>query len=309
VAYLSDVANDKQVAAVKERINAIDIDGILDSGELQAFISENRFGIFPEMGIVERSDMACGALLEGKIVILVDGSCIALVTPKTFMEYLSASDDQYDNKFFVIYSKLLRYLSIGAAVFAVPLYIGLVSFNKEFLAVKYLITLALLRSSVPFNAFTEAVAVVFITEVLRECMLRVPKQIGPAIGMAGAIIIGSAAVSAGVFSPLILIIAALSLLTSFISPDYTFTNATRLLEAFMMVMTGMFGFLGFTAGLFIILAKTVSTTSCGVPFMAPYAPFNFIDFCKTFFYSKSDTVMRPRFLRVKNRRRGRTSGQ
>lgn len=303
--YLKDVANENVLQRIKDKLDNINVDGIIDSGELQKFLSEQRFSFFPEMGVIERSDMACGALLEGKIVILVEGSSLALVAPKVFVEFFTSGDDLYDNKYFAIYARLLRYLAVFCTVFLTPLYVAVVSFNTEILSADYAITLASLRANVPFNAFTETLILVVMVELLRECFLRVPKQIGSAIGVAGAIIIGQSAVAAGIFSPLILIIAALSLLTSFVSPDYTSSNPFRIVEVLLIIATGVFGFLGFTMGVCVFITKLISTKSFGVPIMAPYAPFNLKDTIKTFFYSIDQNHERPHFLRTKDQVNGR----
>ena len=114
--YLKDVANDKFIKEISEKLEGINVDGIVESGELQAFLTGGKWALFPQMGIIERSDMACGAILEGKVVILVEGSSLALVAPKTFTEFLASEDDAYDNKFFGLYSKFFRYISIVATL-------------------------------------------------------------------------------------------------------------------------------------------------------------------------------------------------
>jgi len=259
------------------------------------------------MGIVERSDMACGALLEGKTVILTEGSGIGLIAPKTLSEYLWSCEDNYDNKFFGAYSRLLRIFAIFLTLTVTPLYVALVSFRLDVLPADYIIAIASSRATVPFNTFTEALILEGIVEILREAMLRVPKQIGPAIGIVGAIVIGEAAISAGLFSPLLLIIVSLSLLTSFVSPDYTLVNPLRVLKAFMLVLTGVFGVFGFVIGLNMILTNTISTNSLGVPVLAPFSPMNVKDEIKSIFYNKSIVSDRPNFLNLKNNVRKRDS--
>ncbi|MDR1101278.1 MAG: spore germination protein [Clostridiales bacterium] len=303
--YLDDVASDECVNEIAEKLGEIDVDGIIESGELQQFLVGEKWGLFPKMGIIERSDMACGAILEGKVVLLVEGSGLALVAPKTFSEFLTSGDDLYDNKFFGAYSKILRYISIIAMFVLMPAYVAVTSFNTEILSADYTITLASLRARVPFNALTEALITVFIVELLRESLLRVPKEVGAAIGMAGGVIIGQSVVSAGILSTLVLIIATLSLLMSFVAPDYTIVNPIRILQVFLIISAGLFGFFGLAAGLFVVVTKMISTSSFGVPFLAPHAPFLSRDTVKSVYYSKTDFVDRPSFLNLKDKIRGR----
>lgn len=303
VAYIKDIANDSCVHEILKRINEIDIDGFIESGELQAFLLDNKLSLFPQMGIAERSDMACGALLEGKVVVICEGSGIVLIAPKTFGEFLTSCDDFYDNKYMGTFSKIIRAISIIFSFTLTPLYVAIVSFHSDILPGEYIITLASTRSGVPFNAYTEAMIVEFIIEALREALLRVPKQIGPAVGIVGAIIIGQAAIAAGIFSPLILIISSLSLLTSFVAPDYTIVNPIRILKFLMLGVTGIFGLLGFTMGLSFIATNIISTNSFGVPYLAPYSPFNRYDFTRSIFYSKTFASKRPHFLRTKDKKR------
>lgn len=307
VIYIKDVVNSKHVQEIRKRIKDICVGGIVESGELQAFLLNNKYSLFPQMGIVERSDMACGALLEGKTVILTEGSGIGLIAPKTLSEYLWSCEDNYDNKFFGAYSRLLRIFAIFLTLTVTPLYVALVSFRLDVLPADYIIAIASSRATVPFNTFTEALILEGIVEILREAMLRVPKQIGPAIGIVGAIVIGEAAISAGLFSPLLLIIVSLSLLTSFVSPDYTLVNPLRVLKAFMLVLTGVFGVFGFVIGLNMILTNTISTNSLGVPVLAPFSPMNVKDEIKSIFYNKSIVSDRPNFLNLKNNVRKRDS--
>jgi len=156
---------------------------------------------------------------------------------------------------------------------------------------------------VPFNSFTGALLLEFVVELLREALLRVPKQIGSAIGIVGAIIIGQAAISSGIFSPLLLILVSVSFLASFAVPDYTIMNPLRLLKFLVLVMTGTLGLFGFTLGMCFIITSIISTSSFGVPYLAPLAPFNWYDFTRTIFYSKTIAKKRPNFLKTKDNTR------
>lgn len=303
VIYIEDIANDTVVQEVQKRIERIDVDGIGESGELQGFLLNNKLQLFPQIGLIERSDMAFHSLLEGKVLVLVDGSGIALLAPKTFSEFFYSCDDRFDNKFFGLFTRILRYTAIIIALTGSSLFVALTSFHTDVLPVKYAISLSEMRSNVPFTALIGALSLEFIMELLREALLRVPKQIGSAIGIVGAIVIGEAAISAGIFSPLLLIIVATSLLASFAIPDYTLVNPFRILKLMLLLFTGVMGFFGFTIFLTFILAELVSLNSFGVPYMAPWAPFNFRDFLRTLIDGSTMDSRRPNYLRTKDKTR------
>lgn len=305
VLYLEDVANNTSVGEVEKRIKNIDIDGIIESGELQAFMLNKKLNLFPQMGIVERSDMACGALLEGKIVVLVEGSGWALVAPKTLSEFLWSCEDFYDNKFVGTFVRLLQIFSLFLSLTISSLYIAIVSFHSDTLPGSYMIAIAMSRSKVPFNALVEVLLIESIVELIHQSLIRVPKKIGTAIGIVGAIIIGQAAVSAGFFSPLVLIVVSTSLIASFLPADYTLVNPLRVLKFLLILATGFFGLFGFTIVTTFIVANLVSINTFGVPYMAPYAPFNKKDLFRSLLYNRSTSDTRPDFLKTKDKFRGK----
>jgi spore germination protein KA len=299
--YIEDIVNDTVVSEIQKRIESIDVDGIGESGELQAFLLNNKLQIFPQIGLIERSDMAFRSLLKGKVLVMIDGSGIALLAPKTFTEFFYSGDDRYDDKLFGLFSRIVRYIALIIALTASSLYVALTSFHTDVLPVDYAIALAEMRSNVPFTALIGALALEFVMELLREALLRVPKQIGSAIGIVGAIVIGQAAIAAGIFSALLLITVSLALLASFAIPDYSLVNPFRVLKFILLLFTGTMGFFGFTIFLTFILAELVSLNSFGVPYMAPWAPFNFYDFIRTFISNSTIDHKRPTYLRTKDK--------
>ncbi len=309
VIYIEDIVNKTVVQEIQERIKTIDVDGIGESGELQSFLLNNKMEFFPNIGLVERSDMAFHSLLEGKVLVLVDGSGVALLAPKTFPEFFHSCDDRYDNKFFGFFARCIRYLAILIAFTSSSLFVAITSFHTDVLPSKYAIALAEMRISVPFSAFIGALILETIVELLREALLRVPKQIGPAIGIVGAIVIGQAAVSAGIFSPLLLIIVSTSLLASFAIPDYTLVNPFRILKFILLIFTASMGFFGFTLFLTFVLIELVSLDSFGVPYMAPWAPFKAYDFKRTLIYNTRTTSKRPNYLNDKDKKRQNVPGK
>lgn len=305
IVYIEDIASDVLVGEIQKRIEDINIDGIVDSGEIHEFLLNKKFSLFPQMGLVERSDFACRLLLGGRVITLVDGSALALSAPATFLEFFYSCDDCYENKFFGMFMRIIRYISLFAALTASSLYVALTSFHTDALPSDYAILLAEMNAAVPFPSVVGAFLVEFLMEIIRESLLRVPRRIGSAIGVVGAIVIGQAAISSGLFSPLLLIIASLSLLTSFVVPDYTLVNAVRILKFILLLFTGLFGFYGFSIFMCLILAELVSINSFGLPYMVPLAPFNRYDFFRTFMGNITISPFRKKYMHNKNRKRTR----
>ncbi len=284
IIYIKDIANKNLVNTVKTKISKINIDGILQSGHIQKFILNNAFNFFPQTGIVERSDIASANILDGKIIILVEGSNLALVLPKTFIEFVDAGDDHHDNIYNSIFSKFIRILCICISLFLTALYVAVVSFHPDILPAQYIISLATSRASVPFNAFLEAFLMELVAEILREASIRLPKQIGPAIGIVGTIVIGQASVAAGLISPLLVIIVSLSIMASFATADYTITNTIRVLKFMVIIITSIFGLYGFTMGIILITVNLCSIDTFGVSYVSPLSPLNFKDLKKNLFF-------------------------
>lgn len=301
--YISDIANSNCVNNVKNKLNTIDVDGIIDSGYIAKFLRRKAFDLFPEVGTAERSDTACAELLNGKICIVVEGSNLVLILPKTFIEFLDANEDHYKNTYLSVFIKFLRMLSFIITLTLSSVYIAVVSFSPDIIPPHYVLVLATARMTVPVNSLMEIIVMEIIAELLKEASIRLPKQIGPAIGIVGTIVIGQAAVTAGLVSPITVIIISLTTMTSFTFPDHTITSPMRILKFFMIIITGIFGMFGFTMGFTFIVINLVSQTSFGVPYTAPIAPLNTRDLKN---YLLSDIELdknRPEFLKPKDKKR------
>ncbi|MBU3226592.1 spore germination protein [Clostridium algidicarnis] len=194
LAYVIDIANDNYINEIRSRIEKISIDGIFESGYIEKIISNKKNGLFPEMGITEKADTVGANLLEGKVCILIDGSNLALLAPKTFIEFFDSGEDHYSNTYFSTFVYITRILSFIITLTLSPMYVSIVSFHPDVLPSQYILALASTRAGVPVNAITEAFIMEIVVEILREASIRLPKKIGPAIGIVGTIVIGQAAV-------------------------------------------------------------------------------------------------------------------
>lgn len=303
VLYIHDIANDTAVQEIKKRVGAIDTDGVLASGELQSFLLNNRWTIFPQAMVVERSDMAAECLLEGKVLLMMDGSSLPLATPIAFVEYLYASDDRYEDKFFGMFMRLIRFAAFFISFSASSYWVALIAFHSDILPASFIISLAQARSKVPFNAVLGVLVLEFIVELIREALLRVPTKIGTAIAIVGALIIGQAAITAGVFSPLLLILVSVEFLASFAIPNQIAANPFRWIKFALLLVTGMFGFYGYILGLTVVVVEMVSTNNLGVPYVAPFGPLNLYDLARTFLFNRTVSKSRQHYMRDKDNRR------
>lgn len=278
VLYIDDITNSKLVDEVENRIKSIKIDVVLESGSIAKYLEDNKLSMFPQSGIVERPDIAVSAITQGKVIILVEGSNFALAVPMTFVQFWDSPDDHYEKPYLSIFTKFIRMICVMITLELASLYVAIVSYHSDIMPASYIVIIASARSTVPFNAAVEALLMEGVSEILREASLRLPKQIGSAVGIVGTIVIGQAAVTAGLVSPLMVIIVSLSTLCSFVAPDFTIMNPIRILRFMMIILSSIAGLLGFIMGFTVVITSMLSLTSLGVPYLTPLVPYNSKDF-------------------------------
>ncbi|MFJ8458606.1 spore germination protein [Lysinibacillus xylanilyticus] len=280
--YIKGIANDKIVKEVRLRLDKIDIDGILESGNIEELIQDAPYSPFPTIFNTERPDVVAAALLEGRIAILVDGTPFVLVVPALFVQFFQSSEDYYQRADIASLIRLLRFFAFSIAMLAPALFIAVTTFNHAMLPTSLLISLAAQREGAPFPAFVEAIIMEVTFEILREAGLRMPRSIGSAISIVGAFVIGTAAVEAGIISAAMVIVVSITAISSFVSPTYNLAISGRILRFGFMALAASFGLLGITIGLIALLLHLCSLRSFGVPYMSSLAPFNLSDQKDTF---------------------------
>lgn len=277
ITYIVGIASDSVIDEVRLRVSGIQIDGILDSGYVEEFIEDSPFSPFPLVHSTERPDVVAAELLEGKIAILVDSSPFVLIVPMTFWTGLQASEDYYIRWPIATFVRWIRFLFISIAIFAPPLYVAITTFNQEMIPTNLVLSIASSREPVPFPAVIEAFIMEIIFEALREAGIRLPKQIGQAISIVGALVIGQAAVLAGIISAPVVIIVSITGIAAFTIPRYSFANGIRLLRFPMLFLAGTLGLYGVVLGLLGIVLHIMSLRSFGVPYFTPVAPMTITD--------------------------------
>uniref|UniRef100_UPI00403F6815 spore germination protein n=1 Tax=Paenibacillus sp. FSL R7-0216 TaxID=2921677 RepID=UPI00403F6815 len=272
IMYIKGIANDEVVQEVRDRLTRIDVGSILESGYIEESIQDETFSPFPTIYNSERPDVIAAELMEGKVAILVDGTPFVLVVPALFVSFLHASEDYYQRADISSFIRLLRYLGIIISLLGPSLYVAITTFHQEMLPTQLLISLAAQREQVPFPAFIEAVLMELTFEILREASIRMPKNIGAAISIVGTLVIGQAAVQAGIVSAAMVIVVAITAISSFILPAYNMSIAFRLLRFPYMALAASFGLFGIIVGVIAMVLHLCSLRSFGVPYMAPFAP-------------------------------------
>lgn len=274
VMFLEGVAHPPIVQEVFQRLERINQDGILESGYIEQAIQDRHWSPFPQLQNTERPDKVVANLLEGKVAILVDGTPFVLIAPAIFGQFYQSPEDYYERFYIASFIRMIRATSMIIALLLPSLYIAFSSFHPEMIPSRLVIAMAAGRSTVPFPSVVEALMMEVAIEILREASVRLPGPIGPTIGIVGALVVGEAAVSAGLVSPIMVIIVALTTIGSFATPSYSAAIAIRMLRFPLMLLAGMFGLYGIMLFLIVILVHLASLKSFGVPYMSPISPVN-----------------------------------
>ncbi|MBB3114514.1 hypothetical protein FHS18_006635 [Paenibacillus phyllosphaerae] len=272
VIYIEGLTNPKIVKEVLKRIRSIDIDAILESGYIEQLIQDNGWTPFPLMQNTERPDKAVSHLLEGKVVIISDGTPFVLIAPAVFTQFYHSPEDYYERFSIGTLIRLIRIISMAMALLLPSLYIAFSSFHPEMIPSRLVIAMAAGRSTVPFPSIIEAFLMEVTMEILREASVRLPGPIGPTIGIVGALVVGQAAVQAGIVSPIMVIVVALTTIGSFASPSYSAAIALRMLRFPIMIAAALFGLYGIMLLLIIIIIHLCWLKSFGVPYLSPLTP-------------------------------------
>ncbi|MGP7818888.1 spore germination protein [Niallia sp. 01092] len=277
IMYINGIVNDKIVKEVNARLDRIEIDGILESGYIEELIQDETYTPFPTIYNTERPDVVAAGLLEGRVAILVDGTPFVLLVPVIFAQFYQSAEDYYQRADFGTIIRFLRYLSLFIALLGPSLYVAITTFHQEMIPTQLLISLAAQREGVPFPAFIEAIMMEVTFEILREAGVRMPKAVGQAVSIVGALVIGQAAVEAGIVSAAMVIVVAITAISSFVFPSFNMAISVRILRFILMGLAASFGLFGITVGLIAIVLHLCSIRSFGVPYMSPFAPFIPVD--------------------------------
>jgi spore germination protein len=276
-AYVKGIASQILIEEVERRLNEIDVDIFLDSSQIEQYIQDDYLTIFPQIQVTERPDKTAASLSEGRVAILMDNSPFALIVPTTFYEFFQSPQDYYERWMLASFIRILRWLGALLSILTPALYVAIVSFHPGFIPTNLAISIAATRATVPFPAFVEAFLMEATFELLREAGARLPKAIGQTIGIVGGLIIGDAAVRAGITSPIMVIVVAVTAIASFVIPSYSAATAIRLIRFPFIILAAVFGIYGVILAFILLSVHLVTIKSFGVGYMSPQAPIRYED--------------------------------
>ncbi|TCP29210.1 spore germination protein KA [Scopulibacillus darangshiensis] len=274
IAYMDGIVNKTLLEEVNNRLKRIDIDGVLESGIIEEFIEDNPYSPFPQLLTTERPDVAAANLLEGRVVIMVDGTPFVMIAPTTLYSFFQSNEDYYSRFLIASLIRWLRYFLVVMSLLLPSLYVAVLTFHQEMLPTTLIISVAASREQVPFPALVEALIMEITFEALREAGLRLPKQVGSAVSIVGALVIGESAVQAGIISAPMVIVVSFTGIASFTIPRYSAAIAIRMLRFPMIFLAGTLGLLGIMLGIITIIVHLCTLRSFGVPYLSPMAPMN-----------------------------------
>ncbi len=268
--YIEDIVRKEILEEVEKRLKRLDVDAILDSGALEQLVEKSWLSPFPQMQLTERPDKTAASLYEGRVVIVVDNTPFVLLVPATLNVFFQAAEDYYDRWEIMSFMRVLRYFAAFVAVALPGLYIALSAFHPSMLPTAIALKIAGARADIPFPTVVEVLIMELAFELLREAGIRLPSPVSSTIGIVGGIIIGSAAVEAGIVSPIVVIVASLTGICTFVIPNTSLVSGIRLCKYLVIFLSSLLGLYGFWLAMLLLLIHLAGLESFGIPYLYPF---------------------------------------
>ncbi len=281
--YLKSDANETDVNTMRQRLNDLKVDMIEDIHMLKQYILDNSTSVFPQYVATELVDRATYAVKEGKIIVIVEERPLALVAPSTFFSFFESTEDRYFHWNLSSFILSLRFLAAFVTLMLTPMYVAATTFHYELIPSKLLVSIGESRAAVPFPPILEVIIIELVIELLREAGARLPTKVGQTIGIVGGVVVGTAAVQAGITSNILIILVTLSALASFSTPNYVMGNTLRFVRFPLIIFASMYGIIGLMFGICLLVIHLVRLESLGRPYLTPLYPLRLADFNKVFF--------------------------
>ena len=275
ILYIDGITNYSSVRFIQDKLKSCEIDGITDSSELAMIIDNENKTTFPTIIETERPDNVVSSLLEGKVAVIVDTTSNALIAPAFLSDFINPQTDRYTKSINVNFIKVLRVFCFFISMLAPALYIAISNYNQETIPTKLLINFSVQRENVPFPATIEVFLMLLVCEILRESDLRFPTIFGSAISILGALILGDASVSAGIVSPIIIIVVALTFISSLMFNDINLINSLRHYRFIFLLCASLLGLYGLLLAIIFFIINLVSINTLNTSYTIPIAPFDF----------------------------------
>lgn len=265
ICYIEEVAKDEIVKEVERRLDKIDIDGILDTGYIEEFITDEPMSLFKTLFTTEKPDTVCGKLLEGRVAIICNGSPSVITTPFVFIEYFQVDEDYYQQYYFATFNRMLRYLAFFLTTSVPAIYIALTNYHQELIPTPLILSIYEARQGIPFPSFLEAFIMIIIFELIRESGIRISKYSGSAISIVGALVVGEAAVEARLVSQPMIIVIGITGIANFLLPKMA--NSTIFIRIIFLFLASILGLYGYIFGVIFLSLHLFSIRSFGIPYM------------------------------------------
>lgn len=297
VCYHAKRASPEIVNAVKDKLKSVSLDIVAGSGSLMPFLENKRLSFFSSVGYTERPDVFSAKIAEGRVGLLVDGSPTALIVPYLFIENFHSLDDYLERPYYAAISRILKILCFFIAVFLPGTFVAVGTFHQEIFPSEVIFEIVSALKNTPFPLVIECIVIHLIYEIVREAGLRMPKAVGHTVSIVGALVIGDAAVSAGLISAPMLIVIAITAISSAVTPSLHQPSAV--LRLIFIIIGGTMGLYGILLGFSILIADLCSINSFGVPFTAPFSPFDLYASRDSVFFAGWKTVGK-RFTKIQD---------
>ncbi len=298
--YMKSVANDADVNTMRQRIQQLDVDEIEDTTAMMQYLEDSTTDVFPQFVLTELPTHVSYVVKEGKIAVLTENSPNSFIGPSTFFSFFESTEDIYMRWNGASALRLLRMLSIALALLLTPMYVAIVTYQYELIPTALIVSIGQSRAAVPLPPIMEAILIELMIELLREAGARLPTKVGQTMGIVGGIVLGQAAVEAGLTSNILIIVVAVSALASFTTPNYLIGTSLRIIRFPMILLAGIYGLIGVMFGVCLLLIHLLRTKSLGRPYLSPIYPLRLQDFNEVFFHSlpsrssKRATMYRPK---------------
>ena len=306
IIYMNNIVQDELITEISSKLNDINIDGIIDSGYLKRYLVEKN-SVFPTIITTERPDLVSMALLEGKCAVIVDNSPYVLIMPCFFIDLFHTPDDYYQKTVNISFIRIMRVLAFLISIFIPAYYIAITTHNHDSITTDLLLNFLAQRSTVPFPALVEALIMTISFEILRESDMRMASTMGTAVSILGGLVLGDAAVSAGIISPIMIIVVAISAISGLAFTSIELTSAIRFWRIILIILAAFLGIYGIFLGLILLITKLASITSFNKPYLAPFSPLIISEQADAIIKINNSKKIKKRnpLLTTKNRIRGR----